>query len=113
METRLGATARHGDPPRARAVAGLSRVCCHGRRVPHRTAADRRGPRRGRTRTECRAERPAAQAQERTMDFDFTLEQETFRKEVRLWLECNLPDDLRGRGFAASRAEPAEVAQLR
>ncbi len=47
------------------------------------------------------------------MDFDFTPEQETFRKEVRLWLEQNLPDDLRGRGFAASRAEPEEVARLR
>jgi alkylation response protein AidB-like acyl-CoA dehydrogenase len=47
------------------------------------------------------------------MDFDFTPEQEAFRKEVRLWLERNLPDDLRGRGFAASRAEPEEVARLR
>jgi alkylation response protein AidB-like acyl-CoA dehydrogenase len=47
------------------------------------------------------------------MDFDFTPEQEVFRKEVRLWLERNLPADLRGRGFAASRAEPAEVRKLR
>jgi alkylation response protein AidB-like acyl-CoA dehydrogenase len=47
------------------------------------------------------------------MDFDFTPEQEAFRKEVRLWLERNLPDDVRGRGFAASRAEPEEVARLR
>ena len=47
------------------------------------------------------------------MDFDFTPEQEAFRKEVRLWLERNLPDDLRGRGFAASRAEPEEVRKLR
>src|SRR5215510_1049145 len=39
------------------------------------------------------------------MDFDFTPEQEAFRKEVRLWLERNLPDDLRGRGFAASLVE--------
>jgi len=31
------------------------------------------------------------------MDFDFTPEQEAFRKEVRQWLETNLPDDLRGR----------------
>jgi alkylation response protein AidB-like acyl-CoA dehydrogenase len=47
------------------------------------------------------------------MDFEFTPEQEAFRKEVRIWLEQNLPDDLRGRGFAASRAEPGEVARLR
>ena len=47
------------------------------------------------------------------MDFEFTLEQEAFRKEVRLWLERNLPADLRGRGFAASRAEPEEVRRLR
>jgi alkylation response protein AidB-like acyl-CoA dehydrogenase len=47
------------------------------------------------------------------MDFEFTPEQEAFRKEVRLWLEHNLPDDLRGRGFAASRAEPEEVRKLR
>ena len=47
------------------------------------------------------------------MNFDFTPEQEAFRKEVRLWLERHLPDDLRGRGFAASRAEPDEVRKLR
>ena len=47
------------------------------------------------------------------MDFDFTPEQEAFRKDVRLWLERNLPDELRGRGFAASRAEPEEVRKLR
>src|SRR5262245_7978372 len=47
------------------------------------------------------------------MDFDFTPEQETFRKEVRQWLERNLPDDLRGRGFAASRADRQEVRKLR
>jgi len=47
------------------------------------------------------------------MDFDFTPEQETFRKEVRQWLERTLPDDLRGRGFAASRADQAEVRKLR
>src|SRR5437879_5664464 len=39
------------------------------------------------------------------MDFDFTPEQEAFRKEVRHWLETNLPDDLRGRAFASSRAD--------
>jgi alkylation response protein AidB-like acyl-CoA dehydrogenase len=47
------------------------------------------------------------------MDFDFTQEQEAFRKEVRQWLERNLPEKLRGRGFAASRADLEEVAQLR
>jgi alkylation response protein AidB-like acyl-CoA dehydrogenase len=47
------------------------------------------------------------------MDFDFTPEQEAFRKEVGQWLERNLPDDLRGRGFAASRAGREEVARLR
>jgi alkylation response protein AidB-like acyl-CoA dehydrogenase len=47
------------------------------------------------------------------MDFDFTPEQEAFRKEVRAWLEANLPDDLRGRSFASSRADREEVAKLR
>ena len=47
------------------------------------------------------------------MDFDFTPEQEAFRKEVRAWLEANLPDDLRGRSFASSRADREEVARLR
>src|SRR2546428_678490 len=47
------------------------------------------------------------------MDFDFTPEQEAFRKEVRQWLETNLPDDLRGRSFAASRADHEEVRRLR
>jgi len=47
------------------------------------------------------------------MDFDFSAEQEAFRKEVRQWLEQNLPENLRGRGFAASRADQEEVAQLR
>ena len=47
------------------------------------------------------------------MDFDFTPEQEAFRKEVRAWLEANLPDDLRGRSFASSRADRDEVAKLR
>ncbi len=47
------------------------------------------------------------------MDFDFTPEQEAFRKEVRQWLERNLPDDLRGRGFAASRAGQDEIHRLR
>ncbi len=47
------------------------------------------------------------------MDFDFTPEQEAFRKDVRQWLERNLPDDLRGRGFAASRADRQEIQGLR
>ena len=47
------------------------------------------------------------------MDFDFSEGQEAFRKEVRQWLEQNLPESLRGRGFAASRSNLEEVAQLR
>ncbi|PYN98059.1 MAG: hypothetical protein DMD91_16025 [Candidatus Rokuibacteriota bacterium] len=47
------------------------------------------------------------------MNFNFTPEEEAFRKEVRSWLEQNLPDDLRGRGFAASRADVEEVKRLR
>ncbi len=47
------------------------------------------------------------------MNFDFAEKEEAFRKEVRAWLEANLPDDLRGRAFAASRADRAEVARLR
>ncbi|MBI4636339.1 MAG: acyl-CoA dehydrogenase family protein [Candidatus Rokubacteria bacterium] len=47
------------------------------------------------------------------MDFDFTAAQEAFRKDVRAWLEANVPDDLRGRAFAASRADREEVRQLR
>jgi alkylation response protein AidB-like acyl-CoA dehydrogenase len=47
------------------------------------------------------------------MDFHFTEQEEAFRKEVRSWLERNVPDDLRGRAFAASRAEPDEVRKLR
>ncbi len=47
------------------------------------------------------------------MNFDFTESEEAFRKEVRSWLERNLPDDLRGRAFAASRADVDEVRRLR
>jgi alkylation response protein AidB-like acyl-CoA dehydrogenase len=47
------------------------------------------------------------------MDFNFTEQEEAFRKEVRSWLERNVPDDLRGRAFAASRAEPDDVRRLR
>ncbi len=47
------------------------------------------------------------------MNFDFTDREEAFRKDVRSWLEANLPDDLRGRAFAASRAGRDEVTRLR
>jgi alkylation response protein AidB-like acyl-CoA dehydrogenase len=47
------------------------------------------------------------------MDFDFSPAQQQFRTEVRAWLALNVPADLRGRGFAASRGEPAAVARLR
>jgi alkylation response protein AidB-like acyl-CoA dehydrogenase len=47
------------------------------------------------------------------MDFDFSPRQEAFREEVRQWFERNLPDDLRGRGFAASRGEREDVRKLR
>src|SRR5499427_8732916 len=47
------------------------------------------------------------------MNFDFTDREEAFRKQVRGWLEANLPDDLRGRAFAASRAGREEVKKLR
>src|SRR6202158_292931 len=47
------------------------------------------------------------------MDFDFTQEQESFRQEVRAWLAENVPADLRGRGFASSRADVKEVERLR
>src|SRR5207253_2907966 len=47
------------------------------------------------------------------MNFDFGEQHEAFRKDVRHWLETHLPDDLRGRAFAASRADVAEVKKLR
>src|SRR5919108_625249 len=47
------------------------------------------------------------------MDFDFSEREEAFRKDVRAWLEANPPDDLRGRAFAASRADVDEVRRLR
>src|SRR5881296_2852035 len=47
------------------------------------------------------------------MNFDFSEQEEEFRKEVRHWLETNLPDDLRGRAFASSRADRDEVRRLR
>ncbi|HXJ80516.1 MAG TPA: acyl-CoA dehydrogenase family protein [Candidatus Methylomirabilis sp.] len=47
------------------------------------------------------------------MDFDFTPEQQRFRTEVRAWLGAQVPPDLKGRGFAASRADRAHVDRLR
>jgi len=47
------------------------------------------------------------------MDFEFSDKEEAFRKEVRAWLEANVPDDLRGKAFAASRADVDEVRRLR
>jgi alkylation response protein AidB-like acyl-CoA dehydrogenase len=47
------------------------------------------------------------------MNFEFSESEEAFRKEVRAWLERNLPDDLRGRAFASSRADVEEVRRLR
>jgi alkylation response protein AidB-like acyl-CoA dehydrogenase len=47
------------------------------------------------------------------MDFDFTAEQQAFRQQVRRWLAEHVPADLRGRSFAASRGEPAQVGRLR
>src|SRR6184192_11043 len=47
------------------------------------------------------------------MDFEFTEKEEAFRKDVRAWLEANVPDDLRGKAFASSRADVDEVRRLR
>ncbi len=47
------------------------------------------------------------------MNFEFSEREEAFRKEVRAWLERNLPEDLRGKAFAASRADVEEVRRLR
>ena len=47
------------------------------------------------------------------MNFDFSEAEEAFRKEVRAWLEANLPDDLRGTAFALSRGNPELFARLR
>jgi alkylation response protein AidB-like acyl-CoA dehydrogenase len=47
------------------------------------------------------------------MDFDFTPEQEAFRKELRRWLEQHLPDELRGRGFASTGADRDVIERLR
>ena len=47
------------------------------------------------------------------MDFDFSVEQQAFRREVRSWLAAHVPADLKGRGFAASRAGREHVNRLR
>jgi alkylation response protein AidB-like acyl-CoA dehydrogenase len=47
------------------------------------------------------------------MNFEFSEKDEAFRKEVRAWLERHVPDDLRGKSFAASRADKDEVKRLR
>ena len=47
------------------------------------------------------------------MDFDFTPAQQAFRAEVRGWLARNVPPDLKGRGFAATRGDREQVARLR
>jgi alkylation response protein AidB-like acyl-CoA dehydrogenase len=47
------------------------------------------------------------------MDFDFTAEQHAFRAEVRGWLDRNVPADLKGRGFASTRADREQVDRLR
>jgi alkylation response protein AidB-like acyl-CoA dehydrogenase len=47
------------------------------------------------------------------VNFEFSEQEEAFRKEVRVWLERNLPDDLKGKAFAASRADVDEVRRLR
>jgi alkylation response protein AidB-like acyl-CoA dehydrogenase len=47
------------------------------------------------------------------MDFDFTPGQQSFRREVREWLQGHLPPELKGRGFASTRADRAHVERLR
>src|SRR5437660_6392489 len=47
------------------------------------------------------------------MDFEFTEKEEAFRKEARAWLEGNVPEALRGKAFASSRADVEEVRRLR
>ena len=47
------------------------------------------------------------------MNFDFGEQEEAFRKDVRRWIETHLPEDLRGRAFASSRADRDEVRRLR
>src|SRR5205085_9487682 len=57
--------------------------------------------------------RYASLAQKRRMNFEFSQDEEDFRKDVRSWLERELPDDLRGKGFAASRGNKEEFVRLR
>ena len=47
------------------------------------------------------------------MDFEFSEQEEVFRKEARAWLEGNVPEALRGKAFASSRADVEEVRRLR
>ncbi len=47
------------------------------------------------------------------MDFDFTVAQQAFRAEVRDWLTRHVPADLKGRGFASTRADREQVDRLR
>jgi alkylation response protein AidB-like acyl-CoA dehydrogenase len=47
------------------------------------------------------------------MDFDFTPGQQSFRREVREWLQGHLPPELKGRGFASTRADRGHVERLR
>src|SRR5438132_879374 len=47
------------------------------------------------------------------MNFQFTESEGACRKEVRAWLERKLPEDLKGKAFAASRADVEEVRRLR
>ena len=47
------------------------------------------------------------------MNFEWSEREEAFRKEVRAWLERKVPEELRGRAFASSRADRAEVDRLR
>src|SRR5438067_6533610 len=46
------------------------------------------------------------------MDFEFSEQEEVFRKEVRAWLEGNVPEELRGKAFASSRADVEEMRRL-
>src|SRR2546425_13125887 len=49
----------------------------------------------------------------RGIDFEFSEKEGALRKDVRAWLEANVPDDLRGKAFASSRADVDEVRRLR
>jgi len=47
------------------------------------------------------------------MDFAFTAGQQAFRRAVQSWLATHVPADLKGRGFATSRADREHVTRLR